>query len=256
MPTPPLERSEALTRLNPTMTLALTLLLASQAVDGIKPIIDGTLNYAKAYVGQVSANPEMAQKPDPFAAGFWTQRAKVMAPLMHTKYTASHLGISGVVLGLHDKDVAASVKAPAERIKGGTKDFDNLTKDEQDAITKALGNDQGTLWFVGKAGVTEAESWQYFAGSQLGTLSAYATVWHISPKQEILLKWIGESIEGCAEQAGKQGAASRGDLAEALKGFAQFKGKTLDEATMRGIGKHIENTLRISLPEKYRWEIK
>jgi hypothetical protein len=74
----------------------------------------------------------------------------------------------------------------------------------------------------------------------------------MSPKQKILLGDMADAVKGCAE-AGQKTTVGNADVISALKEFAEFKDKELDEATVRKMGKQIEAALRASLPEKYRW---
>ncbi|HVT13843.1 MAG TPA: hypothetical protein VHE55_16390 [Fimbriimonadaceae bacterium] len=235
--------------------LALSLLLARpQTIDGIKPVFDPTPKYSQAYVKQLKELGGLdGSSPDLFAIGFFSMKVKMMMPLVQTKYTAAEMGVCGTMLGIYDPEVTKAVKAAVDRITGGTKDFDSFTKEETDKVSSLMAKDSSPLYPF-KQGRTEEQQRQYFAGGSLGSLCAYTTVWHISPKQPQLLKLIGDSIKGCADAAGKPEAKSRPDVAAALNEFAKFQGKTYDEATMREIGKQIEATLKASLDPKFRWE--
>lgn len=236
-------------------TLICTIALAAprQAIDGIKPVLEGTREYAQAFAKYANDNPATVSTPDWFMVGYFSTRGKVLASLVNTKYTAAHAGICGTMLGLYDQEVTAAFKAGADRIIKGSKDFDSFTKEEKDAIAKALANEKSPIYPFIPA--RKMIPWDYFAGAHLGTLSAYATAWNISPKEKTLLRWIDDSLKACVEHGAKTDHV-RKDISDQLKAFSKWQGKTLDEATMREIGGQLARTLRASIPEKYRWEIK
>lgn len=236
--------------------LALTFTILSspaQAVDGVKPIFDPTPKYSKALAAYFQDDSAVLVKPDMFMVGFYSMKIKGMSPLVQTKYTAAQMGICGTMLGVFDDKVGEAVKAATGRITTGSKDFDSFTEAEQKAINGALANSSSDLYpfneKVGKEGLD-----RYMAGASLGSLCGYLTVWHISPKNETLLKFIGASVDGCVEAAGKPDGKLSSDVIANLKGFSRFKGKTYDAATMTEISKQIEITLKSSVPAKYRWE--
>jgi hypothetical protein len=233
-----------------TALLCLFLPTFYQTINGIKPVDDGTKSYAKAFVKQYTENPSTSSKQDQFLVGYLSFRSKVMASLVNTKYTAAHLGMCGTMLGIYDADAGRAIKVAADRITKGDKDFDSLAPLEVEAINKALAKfNPFTEKLPGKA---EAGAGPFLAGARLGMLASRVTLWHISPKQKILLGDMTEAMKACAE-SGETGKDLNADLASALKEFAAFKDKELDEMTVRKIGKQIEIALRASLPEKYRW---
>jgi hypothetical protein len=132
----------------------------------------------------------------------------------------------------------------------GEKDFDKLTPEEVEAINKALA--KLNPYPEKLPGIADEGARPYLAGARLGMLASRVTVWHISPKQKILLGDMADALKALAE-SGEKGQGLSADLTAALKGFAEFKDKELDEATVRKVGKQIEAALRASLLEKYRW---
>ena len=236
--------------INNVLPLLVLSFVAAQTINGVKPVDDGTRKYAVAFVKQASEIPAVAQKPDPFMAGYFSYRAKVMASLIHTKYTAAYMGICGTVLGLYDEGASKAIKAASDRITKGSKDFDSLTADEVESINKELARWNPSIENL--TGFGGEGAGPFLAGARLGMLAARVTVWHISPKQKILLTDITDAIKGCSE-TGEKGQGGNPDVAQALRGFASFKEKEMDEATVRSVGKQIESVLRASLPEKYRW---
>ncbi len=231
--------------------LSLFVLAAGQSVDGVKPIADSTPKYAQAFAKQANDDPKILEKADPFLTSFFLSKAKSMAPLTQTKYSAAQIGICGIILNLFDEELGTAIKTPADRISKGSKDFDSFTEAEQAALTKRIA--ASPLLIDIKPGTTKEEIWKYFAGTYVGMLQARTTLWHISPKEPILLKWIAEDLKGCAEHAAKPEASSMPEVASAMKGLARFNGKTLDQATMREIGQQLELTLKSATPAKYRW---
>jgi hypothetical protein len=223
-----------------------------QVIDGIRPVDVGTPKYARAFVKQATEGAANLVSPDLFAAGYFSTKAKMMSPLVNTKYTAAQMGVCGTVLGLYDTKLSQAIKSAADRVIKGSKDFDSFTKEEQDAIGKAISAADSPISLFSE-NRSATDQWQYFAGAYLGTVAAYATVWHISPKQPALLSLIKDAVKGCAEHGAKAEGSSRNAVAENLKGFAKFQGRTLDEAAMREIGAQVEATLRASVAEKYRW---
>lgn len=244
-------------RFVPTLML-LPLLVAGavalpQVIDGIRPVDDRTVEYAKAFLKQVQDEPEALSEPDPFMAGYFGFRAKALAPLLHTRYTAAQMGLSGVVLQLFDPKLAAAVAKATDRIKQGPKDFDSLTEDEREAINAAWSAEGGLnrKFLLGE--VSESDRWRYMAGAALGEASAHLTVWHISPKQPILLEWIQRAMKSCREHAERPEAAKHQGLAQAMRAFSVHEGKAVDETRVRAIATSVEEALKASLPSKYRW---
>lgn len=230
---------------------ALILSTPSQVIDGVKPVFDPGPRFAQALAKRVTEEPAALQQADSFTTAYFMSKAKTMAPLVQTKYTAAQMGICGTILNLYDPTLGGAVRAGADRISKGTKDFDSLTTLEREEIQKA--SVASKLVLVGDPKVTQAQNWQFFAGTYLGMLAAYTTVWHISPKQQTLLQYISDSAKGCAEHGAKSEAGGSNEVATALKGFAKFSGRAMDEATIREIGAQIEATLKIATPLKYRW---
>jgi hypothetical protein len=230
----------------------LTTSLGGQTVNGIKPIPDPTPLFAKAYVKRIQEDAEFAAKPDMFAVGFYAMKVKMMIPLSQTKYTAAQIGVCGTMLGLYDPELSKTIKAATDRITKGDKDFDSFTKTEQEAINKGIANEASPVYPFAKP-ATKASTWEYMSGAFLGAVCGYTTLWHLSPKQPVLLTTLSQAAKSCAEQASEPEAPTRREIAESLKGFAKFAGRTFDESTMLELGKQIEATLKVSLPEKYRW---
>jgi hypothetical protein len=231
-------------------------LLASpspQVINGIRPAIDGMVPYAQAYAKYSGDDLGLITNKDYFAIGYFGYKAKFMSALTNTKYTAAVMGICGTMLGLWDAESKKAVKTGTDRISSGSKDFDTFTQAERDAIGKALTNDTNGMFPITMQQKKPEVLMDYSTGMALGGLSAYITLWHISPKQPILLEYISTSVDSCATAGTKLTNPARKDLADQLKLFAQFKGKTIDEPTVREIAKQIELTLRSSVPEKYRW---
>lgn len=224
---------------------------SAQSIDGVKAIPDAAKNYAQALLAHSKDDESVLKRPDAFLASFFVAKAKSMAPLVHTKYTAAQMGLCGIVVGIYDTELGAEIKGPSDRISKGTKDFDSLTEVENEQIKKAL--IASPLLLVGKKETTKKELWKFFAANNLGMLNARVTVWYISPKQEILLKFIAEDIKGCVERGSEPDSKSMPEVATALKGFGKFVGKTLDEPTMREVGLQVEATLKAATPAKYRW---
>jgi hypothetical protein len=230
---------------------ALLLTLPNQIIDGIKPVFDPAPKFAQAFVNRSQEEPAILQKADPFITAFFLGKAKSMAPLTQTKYTAAQMGICGTILNIFDPALGTSIRAATDRIGKGTKDFDVLTVEEREAIQKAQG--ESKLVLIANPKTTAADQWKFLAGTHLGMLAGYVTVWHISPKQVTLLQFISDGAKGCAEHAEKPEASGSSELATALKGFAKFSGKTIDEPTIREIGAQVEATLRAATPAKHRW---
>lgn len=229
----------------------LVLSSAPQSVGGVKAIPDGARNYAQALVAWSKDDESVLSKPDTFLASFFMSKAKSMAPLYHTKYTAAQMGLCGIVLGIYDTDLGASVKSPADRITNGKDDYGDLTDAEKERISKAMV--ATPLMIIGKRDTTKADIWKFFSATSLGMLNARVTMWYLSPKQETLLKWIAEDVKGCAEKGGEADGSAMPEVATALKGFSKFVGKKLDEATMKEIGAQVDATLKAAVPAKYRW---
>jgi hypothetical protein len=222
-----------------------------QTIDGIKPVFDPAPKFAQALAKRAADDPAILQKADPFTSAFFIAKAKVMSKLVNTKYTAAQMGICGTILTIYDEKLGGAIKSAADRITKGAKDFDSLTDAEVEAIGKA--NLDTKLMIVGEPQTTAEQQWQFFAGTYLGMLAGYTTMWHISPKQPSLLKFISDGAKGCAEHAEKREASSSREISAALAGFSKFSGKTIDEATAREIGAQIEATLKAATLLKYRW---
>ncbi len=226
--------------------------LSFQSIDGVKAIPDAGPKFASAYFKQVNDNLSMGKTPDYFVVGYFMSKAKVISAVVNTKYTAAQMIISSAVLGFYDEKLGAAIKVATERITKGAKDFDSFTKPEQEAVAAAF--TVSPINAIAKEGIKQDILWRFYSGSQAGMLAGYLTCWYISPKQEILLKFIGESVEGCAERATKPEATSYPELSASFKGFEQFKGKTIDDATARALGVQLEATLKSALPAEYRWK--
>lgn len=234
-------------------TLVSLVLLSSpaQSIDGVKAIPDAAKSYAQALLAESKEDESVLSKPDAFRATFFMTKARTMAPLMQTKYTAAQMGLCGIVVGIYDEGLGAAIKGPADRISKGAKDFDSMTEEEDALLKKAMGTTP--LLLIGKKETTKSDSWKFFAASNLGMLNARVTLWYISPKQETLLKLLAEDIMGCVERGGEADASAMPEVATALKGFNKFVGKRLDEATMKEVGLQVEATLKAATPPKYRW---
>lgn len=235
--------------------LALVPLVANaQTVDGVKPIDDGARQYAVAISKHASDSPDVLKSADPFLAGFFSFRGKMMAPLMHTKYTAAMMNLSGIIMGLYDEGAAKAFRAPYERIVQENKDFNKLSEAEIRAIGEAIMKDEGPFNPLASAYTKGSPAWRFRAGMSAGSLSAYITVWHLSPKQEILLDWIKGAVESVAKAGSESKEPADKPFAAALAAFSKFKGKTLDAATMGELAAHLSAALKLTLPEKYRWQ--
>lgn len=223
-----------------------------QTINGVKPIYDPTPKFAQAQAKQMGDIAEASLTPDMFAAGFYSMKVKSMVSLVQTKYTAAQFGICGTMIGAHDLTLGNAIKSAGDRISKGDKDFDSFTEAEQEAIRKAFSNDKSPFNPVANTN-NKGRFDRYIAGGSLGSLCAFTTIWHISPKQPTLLKLIGDAVDGCAEAGAKNAESLDPEIATNLKGFARFKGKTYDEATMKEISGQIEATLKSAVPAKFRW---
>jgi hypothetical protein len=234
-------------------TIAATafLIAPNQTVNGVQPIFDSGPKFAQAYAKRLNDEKTLETTPDYLVVGYFIMKAKVLAPMQHTKYTAAQMGICGTILSLYDTKLSMAIKLAADRVTKGSKDFDFLTKAEVDAIEKASGDSPyGTLKAME---LSKTAAWESFTGNSLGMLAAHLTIWHISPKNEILLKWLAEDVQGCADQSAKLTVANRRELVDGLRGFSKFTGKKLDAATLREVGAHLETVLKAATPQKFRW---
>jgi hypothetical protein len=224
-----------------------------QTINGVKQVFDPTPKYARAILASTEGDANADKNPDMFVAGFFAMKVKTMIPLVQTKYTSAQIGICGTLLGFYDEGARTAISTAKDRIMNGTKDFDSFTEEEKKSIGEPLANPKSVLYPFdekkGKSGLAN-----YMAGASLGSLCGYMTLWHISPTNASLLKYIGEAVDSCAELPKKADIKLSADVLAGFKGFEKFKGKTYDAATMGEISKQLESTLKSSLPAQYRWE--